>query len=447
MKKWIVYIFAGLYFLSAGCIAAAETTAGDVRTEAQDVITLQEGLTKVTFEAHQVKIAGEDEAIFREDTHMVRSGLLPRITASGTKTALSTQPAVVFGNLVLPESDRNYFSYNFTIQQLLFDFNGTLSKYQASRSLLEARKFDSARVRNGLALEFTIDYFDVLEAKKLIGAAEKEVERVQSHLRDAESLYSAGVMTKNDMLQAQVRLSDARQRLLSTRNLRDVRLSRLSNLLLIPLDRKFDIAEYEKEIGNPAALEYEKIWKAALARRPEIRIADKTIESVEFDAISKRAEFLPKAFARVSNDYMENPYLYHRDNWAFVAGININLFEGGRSLADYRKSVHQKQRLIEQRASLADEIKLEVKRYLLDLQNAFERIQVNRGALGQAQENLRINRSRYEAGVGTATEVLDAVTLSTVAETNHIRSVYDYMKSEAAVSYAAGENFLDLYRK
>jgi len=67
--------------------------------------------------------------------------------------------------------------------------------------------------------------------------------------------------------------------------------------------------------------------------------------------------------------------------------------------------------------------------------------------LDQAQENLRINRGRYEAGVGTATDVLDAVTLLTIAETNHIRSLYDYMKSEAAVAYASGEDLVQVYSR
>ena len=36
--------------------------------------------------------------------------------------------------------------------------------------------------------------------------------------------------------------------------------------------------------------------------------------------------------------------------------------------------------------------------------------------MAQAEENLRLQRLRYQEGVGTATEVLDAVTLLTTAE-------------------------------
>jgi len=83
---------------------------------------------------------------------------------------------------------------------------------------------------------------------------------------------------------------------------------------------------------------------------------------------------------------MENSYAVHPDNWSFMVGVDINLFEGGSSRADLRKTAYRKQRLVEQRAKLVDEVKLEVKRYFLDLQNAYERIQVTYDVLDQAQE-------------------------------------------------------------
>jgi len=222
-KIFMAFSFAVLLFLPAGVAYAG---AGGSTAEVREVVTLSEGLRKVTSENYSVRIARQDEAIAGEDALIARSGLLPRINASGSRTALSDQPIMrTYGGdtppAEVPTADRNYFSYNINIQQLLFDFNGTLSKYRASKSLLEAQKLDTQRVRNSIALEFAIAYFDVLEAKKLVGAAEKEVERLESHLKDAEGMYSVGVITKNDLLQARVRLSDAKQRRLTAMNSQD----------------------------------------------------------------------------------------------------------------------------------------------------------------------------------------------------------------------------------
>jgi outer membrane protein TolC len=143
---------------------------------------------------------------------------------------------------------------------------------------------------------------------------------------------------------------------------------------------------------------------------------------------------------------MENPYQHYENNWSLIFGVNISLFEGGRSLANLQKTQGRKKQLIEQRAKLVDEIKLELQRYTLDLHNAYARILANQDAVDQARENLRINKVRYEEGEGTATEVLDAVTLLTTAQTNRIQSVYDYRKAEAATHYAAGMDLLEVYK-
>ena len=127
--------------------------------------------------------------------------------------------------------------------------------------------------------------------------------------------------------------------------------------------------------------------------------------------------------------------------------MSVNLFSGGATKAEVARIRSQQDQVLKQRAKLVDDIKLEVQAYVLDLNNARERIQVNRGAADQAQENLRINRVRYDAGEGIATEVLDAVTLLTTAETNYIRAIYDFRRSEAGMYYAVGKDLREVYRQ
>ncbi|MFA6413207.1 MAG: TolC family protein, partial [Syntrophales bacterium] len=375
-----------------------------------------------------------------------RAALLPQINVSAGHTNLAHQPAMAFNGLAVNTSDSQYYSYSISIQQILFDFCGSLSRYQASRMLLEAKKFDLVRIRNSIAFEFTLTYYEFLASQHLVAAATQEIERLEAHLRDATQLYKAGVITRNDLLQVQVRLSDARQKLLSEKNQQAVIAARLNNLLLRPLNSEVRAEEGQGQITPPVGPDLDKSWKEATNKRSEIQIVDRTLLALDLETTAQKSEFLPKFYVRGSNDYMENSYQVHENNWSLMVGVNLNLFEGGRSIADLQKTQSREKQLLEQRAKLVDEIKLELQRYTLDLHNAYARIQVNRDAAGQAQENLRINKKRYEEGEGTATEVLDAVTLLTTAETNHIRSIYDYRKAEAAAHYAKGTDLLEIYK-
>jgi outer membrane protein TolC len=72
---------------------------------------------------------------------------------------------------------------------------------------------------------------------------------------------------------------------------------------------------------------------------------------------------------------------------------------------------------------------------------------VTKAAVAQAEENLRLQRLRYKEGVGTATEVLDAVTLMTTAESNSWKSLYGVKRAEAVLLYSMGRDLTGAYGK
>jgi len=450
-RKIILLIF--LLFIQA--IPAISEEQGPIRDEkareappTRDMITLSEGLRLVTQESRVIKIARADEAMAEADALKSRSALLPSLNGSLTYTSLAYQPTAIYspptGTVYIPQGQRDFYAYSVAIQQTLFDFRGNSSRYGASKMMLETKKLDTRRVRNLIALEFTVTYFDLLEAEKVVAVAEAEVGRLETHLRDAKALYAGGVITKNDLLQAEVRLSDSRQRLLTARNQKSIQVSRLNNLLLWPLRAETRVVEE----GLPGMINFdiEAAWERALKERPEILIADGTLKALQLDEIAKKSDYYPKVFARGSYDYTQNRFQFYEGNWSLILGMNINLFSGGSTRADVMKNRSQQYQLLEQRAKLVDDIRLEVQKYILDLENARERNQVTRDAMEQAKENVRINRARYEEGVGTATEVLDAVNLMTVAETNYYRAIYDFRRAEAGFYYATGKDLREVYR-
>ena len=425
-----------------------------------EMLTLADGLQQVAKNSRQVQITRLEENMAAADTRTARSGLLPSANTSLSHTSLAYQPQAVFtspgftvlpgvqvgaGTQHIPQYERNFWSYSISVQQTLFDFWSSLSRYRASQEILVNKKLDTARVQNVIALDFTLAFFDFLEAEKMVELGRKEVERLEAHLRDARNLYASGAITRNDLLQAEVRLSDGRQKLLNASNGRDLQASRVNYLLLRPLNATLRVLDPEFQVRE-APFTVEEAWSLALQQRPEIQIVDGSLKALKLEETARKADYYPRVFAKGAFDYTQNQYMVHEDNWSLIFGLSLNLFAGGSTQAQVAKNSYQQSQTLQQRAKLFDDIRLEVKRYLLDLQNARERIRVNQGAADQAQENLRINNVRYEGGVGTATEVLDAVTLLTTSETNYVRSIYDFRRAEAAAYYAVGKDLREVYR-
>ena len=415
-------------------------------TAAEPPLTLGKGLKLVTEKGRLVRIAAQDEEIAKDNALMARAGLFPRVNASLSQTLLAHQPQAIFGTTTVPVSQQNFLAYSINVQQTLYDFKRTASLYAAGRTLVDTQKLDTRKIRNLAAIDFALAYYDLREAEQLAAVTAMEVQQLQSHLKDAKNLYTEGVITKNDLLQAEVRLSDAGQRLIGAKNLRMINASRINNALMQPLTAAVTATDVDKlDLAYPET-DLEKVWEISLKERPEIRIAEETLKVLDLEEQAKKAEFYPELFVRGAYDYTENRYQVYEGNWAVLFGVGVKLFSGGRTKAEVARIEHQRSKLREEKEKLVDDIKLEVQRNILDTATARQKIAVLKDTLQQAEENLRINRTRYQEGVGTATEVLDAVTLLTVAETNYYRAVYDLGRAEAAAVYSQGRDLTEVYK-
>ncbi len=299
------------------------------------------------------------------------------------------------------------------------------------------------RIRNLVALDFINTYFDLLETEKMILVAQKEVERFEEHLKVAQSLYTEGVITKNDLLQAEVMLSDARQRLLTMKNRRSTNASKINNILARPINAEVRVIDVPMNASE--ALELEKAWKTAETERSEIMIIDHELKILDLQETATKSEYYPKLFAQGGYNFTENRYQFPQGNWSLVLGMNVNLFSGGSTKAEVSKVIYRREQLLEQKRKLVDDIELEVEKSYLDLKNAIEKIQVTKDAASQAEENLRIHKIRYEEGIATSTDVVDAITLLTTAETNYHRAVYELRRAQAELQYAIGLDLVSMY--
>jgi len=208
-----------------------------------NVLTLSDGLRVATENNRLVKISFRERDISYEDSLITRSRMLPGVNATINQTFLSNQPGARLGAQNLYTSERNYLSYGINAYQTLFSFGGDSSRYEASKSILDAKKLNIDLTKNIVALNFITAYFDLLETEKMLAVSKKEVESLESHRLVARNLFNEGVITKNDLLQAEVRLSDARQRMLTLKNIRATGASRINNILSRPLNTTVDVEE------------------------------------------------------------------------------------------------------------------------------------------------------------------------------------------------------------
>lgn len=407
------------------------------------LITIPEGINIVLKDNRLVKVSLLDKDIASANYLISRSALLPRVSGSVVQSYLNHQPGSIFGTQTINTGDKQSVSYGFDVYQTLFDFGKSLSAYKASEQLIGAAKENIEAVKRVAVLEFIIAYFDVLETQKMIAVADKQVQSLEAYLKDIRHLYEQGAAVKNDLLPAQVRLADAKQKLIAARNSNFASSARLKNILAFPLDQEIQVEDIEMKAPEFPGME--EAWKTAQSERAELKVIEDRVNASSYNEKSIQSGNLPNVYVDGGYKYAQNEYVSHQDNLFLNLGARADIFDGGATGAKLNRERAVKRQLLEQKARLADDIKLEIEDSFLALKNASEKVDVAKDALSQSEENVRVNRVRYAEGAGTTTEVLEAITLQTGAQTNFFNADYELKRGYARLLYSMGLDLALIY--
>lgn len=441
----LLIVVSALLFCGREAYAQAQANKSAETPAAGRTITISEGINTVLKDSRLVKIAALDSEMGLEDSLLTRSALLPRVSTFVSQTYLNRQPSAKFGGQTVNTAEKQSLSYGFDVYQTLFDFGKALFRHEAAKEVYSARQANLEAVRKVAVLEFVVGYFDLLEAQKLILVAEKEVASLTSYVTDISHLYEQGVVVKNDLLPAQVRLADARQRLIVARNSIAIAAARLNNMLALPLREEIRVKDIAMTIPKLPTLD--DAFKTAQAQRPEIRLMSDQIQASTFAERAKAVENFPVLFTDAGYSYAQNRYVVHPGTLFANFGAKAPLYDGGAARAELLKERFHRTQLNDQKDKLIEDIQFEIDDSFLGVTDAAEKVSVAKDARAQAEENVRVNRAKYAEGSATTTEVLEAINLETRAQTNYYNDEYELKRNYAKLMYSMGIDLALLFEK
>ncbi len=377
----------------------------------------------------QALIAGEQVV-------RARSGLLPQVKTQVAQTIYDDPLKFKFSGVgSFPQTNRNFWSSQSSVNQLLFDFWGTPSKYMAAIKGHQASLLDTAQTRDNVFLTVAQGYFKTLRAQKMVEVARQNVFDLEEHLRIVQDQYQFGIVTFNDVLQAKVSLADAQQNLIvAETDFINIR-SSLNKALMLPVSAATVLKDEKVDLKAWALGEATDV---ALKRRSDLKASQERIHQQEKQVAETRAQFFPQFAVQGGHFYQVNNSLLHNNQWFVIFGMNWNIFSGLDTKAALSQAKLKVEQLQEQHKDMNEQVQLDVQTAYLKIKETVDRIKTTETAVTQGEENLRLNEERYKEGVGTATDVIDADTLLTKTRVNYWSAVYDHQMAKAQMLWAIG---------
>jgi outer membrane protein len=329
------------------------------------------------------------------------------------------------------------FSAGPSVSAPVFDLT-LWQRYQAARNTADAGKANSLSTREQVILLAVSQYIGTLRAVANVQASQSRVDLAQALYNQAADLQKEGVGTGIDTLRANVELQNEKQRLLEAENERETSLYGLSRLLNLDPRQKialadslsfFDTPQPEVQASIEAALDNRQEWKALAlqvkaAENQKKAAQDSRLPNVRFDGTF--------AYLGTSGNTTLPTYTYQ-------GSVNLPLFTGGRIRAEVVRADLEIRKLDEQRADLRNQIALDVKTALLNLDSARNEVQVANLGVQLSKEEVDQARDRFKAGVANNIEVIQAQDSLSRANDNQIAALYRFNQARADLARAIGQ--------
>jgi len=428
-----------LLSIAAGGPAAGEPPPASGSEAAPRSVTLEEAVRVALARSREIRLAGRDLRIAREERAKAGAGRLPRIDASGDYTALSEPPSIFLGSQEAQIADRNVYRARVTAEQTLYDFGRTSSRIRGAEARVEEAGFREERTRELQAFEAVSAYLSARRAEQLRKVAEESLETARAHRKVAGDLYDLGVVAKNDVLAADVLVANDEAALVTANNRVELSRSRLALAMGYPGDAAVSPAPGPIPVPAGEVPTLGESLDAAAANRREIRAAEATLRLEEARAEGALAEFAPTFFGQGGYSYESNEFNPNPNVFSAMVGGKVNLFAGGADRAERREALLAADRRREELELLRDRIALAVKRAHLAVLEAAGRAEAAEVAVARAEENLRIQEDRYREGLSISTEVLDAQTLLSRAKVDRENASFDLYEARFELLSARGE--------
>ncbi|BDI19981.1 hypothetical protein ANSO36C_57830 [Nostoc cf. commune SO-36] len=416
------------------------TQPEEVRLQGNEAITLAQALELARRNNRDLQVSLLELERSRSALREAQAALLPSLDVS-TDITRSRSAA---GQLQLEQTERqtgipqsgNEASTSFSGQAQL-----SYNIYTSGRVQADIRANEEQVRSNELAVEaqsetirldVATDYYNLQQRDEQVRIAQSAVLNSEASLRDAEALERAGVGTRFDVLRSQVNLANAQQDLTNARSLQAIARRQLATRISLPQGINISAADPVQLAGlwNPTL---EQSIVLAFQNRPELQqqLAQRNIS--EQRRRQALGELGPQVSLVASYSLLDqfDDSVSVTDGYSLGVRATLNLYDGGAA----RARADQQQANIAiaetQFAQQRNQIRFEVEQSYSTQQSSLENVQTANTALEQAREALRLARLRFQAGVGTQTDVINSENDLTRAEGNRVTAILDYNRALA----------------
>ena len=404
-------------------------------------LDLEETIQRALLTNPSVKIAESQRKEAKADYSAAKSarGISISLNHDSSRGGYADNQYDVAAGAFLGKRIDNSHSNSITASLPIFtggELQGQIGQAKANyRSMLSAEE----QAYNEMKETATTGYFNMLNATNMKALRQESVDRLQAHLDNVIAQYNVGIVARADVLRSEVELANAKQDYITASNEYDVAEATLNNIIGTPLNTTLKLKDSLQYVPYDNDMAYCLAYSEQ--HRPELKQAEYGVDAAEAALVVARSGHMPKIYANASDNWGGNGSNWPGDddeNWSVGVTASVNVFDSGVTWSKIHAAQEALVQAKESQRQIKDAVELEVRTDYLSMREAEKRISTAQVAVASAEEDYHIAVVRYQAGVGTNIDVMDAQEALTQAKTNYYQALYNYNTSKAALNTSMG---------
>ncbi len=397
--------------------------------------------------------AREDVAKATAQITEAKSALFPRVTLDASATKIFGLPTLLlerdtFGPGFPPEDIEFAAGYGenvnvgVTATQPLYQGGRAWTAYRVSKSYYTLADEQLRQTRSDTVYNAVKAYYDAVLADEAVGVADTGVAVALSHVQATEDRYDAGLVSEYDVLRARVELTNLET---AQREAEDGRRASGRYLLtILNLAPDTEIALTDRLAFELEVYDLADSLAAAEEKRPELTQLEMTRRLAEDNVKIERAGDNPSVYFTAAFSEYANEFTFDfADEWNDQTLLNLAvswpIFDGFATRGRVRRARAELYKAELSKARLGEGIDAEVRGAYDAVRTAEATVRSQRENVTLAERGLEIAKARYDAGLMSNLEVLDAQGALTQARLGYYRALHGYALAKLGMSRARGE--------
>jgi outer membrane protein len=329
-----------------------------------------------------------------------------------------------------------------TASQLIFSSDYIVG-LQAAKAIMELSQKNIDRSKIDIIAQVSKAYFGVIINKERIKLIDANIARVKKLRDDTKVLFDNGFVEKIDL----DRIDLAFNNILVEKE-KITRLFSLAESLLkfqMGLDLNQGIVLTDS-LSVSGALLTDINDKINVSNRIEYSLIKQQELLNQFDLKRNKLSYLPTlaGYGTMQTQAMRNEFdvFNSKTPWYAFGSIgltlNLNLFDGLQKNYRIQQSKLNLEKTQNSLKNIENALTLETQSAQVNYQNAISSINFQKKNIELAENVYKVSKIKYDQGVGSNLEVLNAETSLKEAQTNYYNALYDYVVSKVDYDKAIG---------